>query len=242
MNVRGWFFNILLTIAICFGTATAASAQWYFAGYLGVNATQPADISVKAPASQVAIVFKDVKFAARPFESPQYYGWRFGAIGDKRRFGLEGEFIHLKVYAKTTASYAVSGTFGAMTVASTQPMSTIVQRYAMSHGLNFLVVNAVVRQPVGSGRAQLVVRAGAGPTIPHTETTVLGAAVDKYESGGLGIHAAAGLNTRIRGRLSLVTEYKFTRARPAISVAGGTGQATAATHHLAVGLAFGISR
>jgi hypothetical protein len=112
----------------------------------------------------------------------------------------------------------------------------------MTHGLNFLVANLVVRQPIGSGRAALVIRAGAGGTIPHTETTVLGGAVDKYEFGGPGVHVAAGLDVRLRGRLSFVAEYKFTRARPEVTIAGGSGRTVAATHHIAAGVAFGMSR
>ncbi|HXT72038.1 MAG TPA: outer membrane beta-barrel protein [Vicinamibacterales bacterium] len=221
--------------------ARPAEAQWYFVGYLGANVTKAATVSVDVPASGLSLEFSKVKFAAHPFESPQYYGWRLGKLFHGR-FGLEGEFIHLKMYARTDAVYLFSGTSGVVPFAIGQPMRTVVQRYAMSHGLNFLLLNAVSRVPIGSGRAAVIVRAGAGSTVAHTETTVLNSAVDKYERAGFGVHAAAGLSLALGSRVSLVTEYKFTRARPEISVAGGTGRTTAATHQFAFGLAFGLGR
>ena len=234
--------TFLLTV-ISLACAKSAEAQWYFAGYLGANKTASAPVAIEVPASNISLVFDDVAFAARPFESPQYYGWRLGTLlGPARRFGVEVEFIHLKVIGLTGRAYETTGSSGPMPLAPGQPMSTIVERYAMTHGLNFLLVNVVARQPAAGSRASLVVRAGAGPTIPHTETTVLGGAVDKYEFAGWGLHGAAGIDLRLSGRLSFVAEYKVTRARPEVTIAGGTGRTTALTHQAAAGVAFGFSR
>src|SRR5262245_11964542 len=127
---------MLLTIA------RPAEAQWYFAGYLGANTTHAATVHVDLPAANFALAYHDVEFEARPFDSPQYYGWRVGALGSgRRRFGVEAEFIHLKVISKTGPVYATSGTVGSVPVAPGQPMSAIVERYSMTHGLNFLLVN-----------------------------------------------------------------------------------------------------
>ena len=227
---------------VCLCVARNADAQWFFAGYLGANATKSSSVSVTAPASNLALRFDNVEFEARPFESPQYYGWRLGKLLEGRRVGLEFEFIHLKMYGDTGAVYPVTAGAGSVTPAPGQRMDTIVQRYAMTHGLNFLLANLVMRKEVGDGRAAIIGRAGAGVTIPHTETTVLGGAVDQYEYAGPGVHAAVGLDLRMAGRLSFVTEYKFTWAKPEITIAGGRGQTTAFAHHVAFGVAFGLSR
>ena len=219
-----------------------ADAQWFAAAYLGANATRPSTVSVEVPSQGLSVEYHDVEFEARPFASPQYYGGRVGRwFGASGRVGVEVEFIHLKMYAKTEGQYATTGAFGTAPDTPGAAMDAVVQRYAMSHGLNFLVANLVTRTPL-RGPMSFVARAGLGPTLPHAETTVLGQARDGYEYGGFGAHVAAGLDVRLRGRLSLVAEYKFTYASPRIDLADGFGQTTAATHHVAFGLAFGIAR
>ena len=215
----------LLFLAI----ATPASAQWYGVIYLGANKTMDADIKVKGDGYD--LTFEKVDFEARPFESPQYYGWRLGRfLNDTRRLGVELEFMHLKV------------------IANPDRLGPAVQQYRMTHGLNFIVANLTSRVPFGrsaSGDAPFAVisRLGAGITVPHAETTILNVTREQYEYAGLGGHAAVGVTAKLKGRLSLVGEYKVTYARPKITTAHhGTGQLTALTHHVAVGLAFGLTR
>jgi hypothetical protein len=209
--------------------ATPASAQWYGVLYLGANNTRPADITVKGDGYNVT--FQKVDFEARPFESPQYYGWRLGRfLNDTRRLGVELEFIHLKV------------------IANPEQLGPTVQQYRMTHGLNFIMANLTSRIPFGRsahGDAPFAVisRLGAGVTVPHAETTILNVTQEQYEYAGPGGHAAVGLTAKLKGRLSLVGEYKITYAKPKISTAhNGTGQMTALTHHVALGLAFGLTR
>ena len=209
--------------------ASPASAQWYGVIYVGANKTQPADITVKGDGYDHT--FQDVDFEARPFESPQYYGWRLGRfLNDTRRLGVELEFIHLKV------------------IANPDQLGPDVQQYRMTHGLNFLVVNLTSRLPFGRSAYgdppfAVISRIGAGATVPHAETVILGVSKEQYEYAGLGAHAAVGLTAKLKGRLSLVTEYKVTYARPRITTAhNGTGQTTSLTHHVAVGFAFGLTR
>ena len=209
--------------------ASPASAQWYGVLYLGANATKPADITVKGDGYH--LTFPKVEFEARPFESPQYYGWRLGRFLDSgRRLGVEVEFIHLKV------------------IANPDQLGLDVQQYRMTHGLNFLVANVTSRKPFGRsayGDAPLafITRLGGGVTLPHAETVIHGALKEQYEYAGLGAHAAIGLTAKLKGRLSLVGEYKLTYAKPRITTAhNGTGQTTTLTHHVAVGFAFGLTR
>lgn len=206
-----------------------ASAQWYAGVYMGGHTTRPADVRVAGDGYD--ITYPDVEFRAESLTSPQYYGWRLGRFVDEgRRLGVELEFIHLKV------------------IAERESLGPEVSRYQMTHGLNFLVVNLTNRRPFGRsayGDAPyaFVTRAGVGITLPHAETTILGVPREQYEYAGLGAHLAAGFDIRLRGRLSLVTEYKLTYARPTITTAhSGTGRTTALSHHAAVGFAFGLSR
>jgi len=237
---------VLFATAVCLlaGTPARADAQLYAAVYLGGNATHAATVSIDAPEAGLVADFRKVEFAARPLESPQYYGIRVGSLfGAARRIGVEFEFIHLKVYSETNRVYDIEWPPGTVVPAVVLPMDAYVQRYSMSHGLNFLLINVVSRTPIGDGRAAFIARAGAGPTRPHSESVVLNQTQEQYEYAGMGAHASAGIDVRLRGRMSLMTEYKFTYAKPRITLAaGGRGQTTAASHHVAVGLAFNISR
>lgn len=236
---------LLMAATILIVTAGEARAQWFTAVYLGANYTHPATVAIDRPADGVALQYRDVEFEARPFESPQYYGLRFGRwFGASRRIGLEVEFIHLKAYGRTGEQYEVTGDAGTFDqlIQPPAPMSALVSRYAMSHGLNLLLINLGLRTPLNQGPVTLVARGGAGPALPHGESTIAGEAREEYEYGGLGVHAAAGVELRLHQRLSTLVEYKLTFARPEITIAGGTGHTSALTHHVAFGLAFGLSR
>lgn len=220
---------LLLTCCLLLAHPSLASAQWYGAAFLGANTTRAADVTVKG--DDYDLTFPKVEFDGQPFTSPQYYGWRVGRfLSSTRRVGVELEFIHLKV------------------IANPEQLQPEVQRYQMTHGLNFIVVNLTSRLPLGRsayGDAPyaLVSRIGAGATVAHAETTVFDEPRELYEYSGLGAHVALGLDVRVRGRLSLFTDYKLTYARPTISTArGGTGRTTTLSHHAAFGLAFGLSR
>src|SRR6478672_2645503 len=127
----------------------AAHAQWYVAGYLGTNHTLSSTVSIDQPALGTSLEFNDVAFDARPFESPQYYGVRVGRLfGERRRFGVEFEWLHPKVYADTSAAVQITGRLANASLDTTARMDTIVQRYSMSHGMNFVLINAVVRIPM----------------------------------------------------------------------------------------------
>ncbi|HEY7474439.1 MAG TPA: hypothetical protein VH679_05470 [Vicinamibacterales bacterium] len=231
-------------LTLC-ATAPEASAQWYFAAYLGGSHTRAATISIDRPADGVSLEIHDVQFEERSLKSPQYYGLRFGrALGADRRVLIEVEWIHPKAYSRTDRVYDITGDAGrfADVIRPPAPMNALVSQYAMSHGMNFLLVNVGVRAPVAGKPLAFVARGGAGPMFPHAESTFNGETREQYEFGGLGLHAAAGVDLRVYRGISSVIEYKFTFGRPEITIVDGTGRITAVTHHLAVGVAFGTPR
>jgi hypothetical protein len=229
--------------------ARTADAQWYVAGYLGTNRTLAAPISIDQPTRNTSLTFDRVAFEARPFKSPQYYGVRVGRLfGEQRRFGVEFEWIHPKAYADTSQVVHITGRLNGVNIDTNARMDTIVQRYAMSHGMNFALINAVVRVPLdesGSGfasRVALTARAGAGPMLPHAENTVAGESREQYEAGGVGYQVAGGVEVHLAGVLSAVADYKFGHGTPDVTIVDGTGRTTANVHQLAFGLAVGLSR
>lgn len=241
-SIAPLFVVCVLTSGFALAAPARAEAQWYIGAYLGGNYTHPADVNIDQPDEGRALTFHDVHFDAKPLKSPQYYGYRFGRMfGTSRRFGIELEFIHLKVISRTSDSYLITGRSGGTTVDSVLPMDTYAQRYAMTHGLNFILANFVWRTPI-RGPFAFIARAGAGPTLPHAESAIAGVSLEQYEYAGMGAHASAGIDLRLHNKWSAIAEYKLTTAHPEISIPSGTGKTSALTHQVAFGLAFGLAR
>jgi hypothetical protein len=220
-----------------------ARADWVASAFLGHPWTRSSTVVLALPDRQTAIEIDGVQYRGESFRSPQYYGYRITWIPDARRWlGIEGEVIHAKVFAQAGRLVRIRGTLGGAAVDASLPMSSIVQRLAMSHGLNFIFANVALRRELGPVDAQgasrlvVVVRAGAGPTVPHAESTVDHVNRDQYESGGLGAQAAGGLEMTLWRGLGVIGEYKFTWVTPQIDVAGGQATVPARSHHLVGGL------
>lgn len=227
----------------CALVPASADAQWAFSTYTGGNHTRPSSISIDRPDVGQSLEFDGVHYDAKPFDNAPYYGVRLTRFfGGERRLGVEVELLHSKVLARTQDMVQVLGTAGGVPIDAQLPMSTFVNRYNHTHGLNFLLANVVWRQPLGDpgARIALLVRGGAGPVIPGRDVVMPGLNVQGYEFSGIGAQAAAGVTARLTSMLSAMVEYKFTYARPEIDLtAGGRGRLTAASHHIAAGLTIG---
>ncbi len=199
-------------------SATPAQADWVAAAFLGTAWTSPARLTVDL-GSRSQDTFDDVTFDSRSFDLPLYYGYRVAWFPRDSGWGAEGELIHLKVYARP-------GTLG-----------PTVRRFSISHGLNMLLANAVVRRPLDQGRRiYATARLGAGVTVPHGESDIDGVTQEQYEWGSLVLQGAIGTEFRIARHARLLAEYKLTTAAPTVSVAGGTIQGRYLSQHLAAGL------
>jgi hypothetical protein len=121
------------------------------------------------------------------------------------------------------------------------PADAIVQRFSMSHGLNLVLANLVLRTTLresAPGPLRLSGRLGAGPTVPHVESTIDGVSDDRYELGSVALHAAIGAEIPLRRRIGVFAEYKATRTRQHVDVAGGNARGVFVSHHAIVGLAW----
>ena len=220
-----------------------ARADWVASAFLGHPWTRPSMVVLALPDRQTALEIDGVEYRGESFRSPQYYGYRVTWVPDAHRWlGIEGEVIHAKVFAQAGRIVRMRGTLRGVAVDTSLPLSSVLQRLAMSHGLNFIFANVAVRRELGPVDAQgtsrlvAVVRAGAGPTVPHAESTVDHVNRDDYQSGGLGAQIAGGLEMTVWRGLGIVGEYKFTWAKPRIDVAGGEATVPTRSHHLVSGL------
>ena len=216
-----------------------ASAEWVAGGYLGGTTTLSNSLVLSRPAVDTRVNVDDVHYRSRSFEAPLYYGFRVARFFG--RFGIEGEFIHLKVYARGEDVVPVEGRIGGTPVSANVRLDSVIERFSISHGLNYVLVNAALREPIGSGhrpRGWLTVRGGAGPTIPHGESRVAGRDQEQYSWGSTGLHASVEGEFRVGGSLYALAEYKLTTAAPEVAVDRGTIHARFTTHHIAAGLAW----
>src|SRR5262249_38288387 len=122
-----------------------------------------------------------------------------------------------------------------------QAVNTIVQRFSISHGVNLLLANAVLRHELGRAHqerfapAYLGLRLGAGATIPHPESTIQGVADEHYQVGSPVLQLAGNIEMRIHHRLYWMGEYKFTRTEEQVSVNSGTATSVLKSNHLVTG-------
>ncbi len=232
--------RIVVMLLAALAVAAPAHAQWYLASFTGADRTLPADVELAQPAIGRTLTFHDVTFDAKPFQSPQYYGARIGHLFS-HGLGLEVEFLHIKVIARTDRTVHITGSDLLGPVDVMAPMNVVAQRYAMTHGLNYLLGNLVWRVPLG-GRLSGTLRMGAGQVIAGVDSVVDHTSVQGYQEAGPGAQVGAGLDLRVAGPLSLTLEYKLTASRPKIIVSNGTGRMDAVSHHLAAGFALGFSR
>lgn len=224
-----------------------ARAEWIVGAFLGHAQTQSSTIVLTLPSQGTLLNVSGVDYRGESFRSPQYYGLRLTWSPDAHQWlGIEAEYIHAKVFAELDGTVHLQGTLRGATVDASAPLSSLVQRLGMSHGLNFILANLSMRRGFGPldakrvHRAVAVVRAGAGPTRPHAETQIDNVPIDQYEDGGLGAQVGGGVELSLWRGFGALGEYKFTWASPEIEVGSGQAKVPARSHHFAFGLKYGF--
>lgn len=234
-------------ILLCCLSPAAAEAQWYLETFTGVNHTRPSTIAISLPEQQFALEFENVPYDAKPMKSPQYYGARLGKVfGRGRGLGLDVEFLHVKLYARTDDVVRVHGTFAGQPLDDALSMKLFVDRYNHTHGLNFLFANLAWRVPLGAGAtpaAALLLRGGVGLVRIGRDVVLQDLNVQGYQIAGIGAQFAAELQVRLKGRLGAMGEYKLTHAHPELKLTDlGRGRLRAVTHHLAFGITIQLTK
>jgi hypothetical protein len=236
------FFVVTIAGAFC---PASARADWLLSGFLGHAQTQSSNIDLTLASQSTQLRLEDVDYRGESFRSPHYYGVRATWTPEAHRWlGIEGEWIHAKVYAEADRRVHVVGTLRGAPIDAVVPLSSIAQRLSMSHGLNFILANVSARRAFGptkadgSPRVVGVVRGGVGPTMPHAESQLDNAYVEQYEGGGIGTQIGGGIELALWRHIGALGEYKFTWASPEIDVAGGQAKIPSRSHHFVFGLIY----
>lgn len=216
-------------------------AEWLIAGYLGGASHEDSSLRVDQPALDTNVRFRDLQFRSRSFDSPLYYGVR-GGYFFSRHFGVDLELVHVKAYARTLQAADASGIIEGRPVSGRILPATVLDRFSMSHGVNYLFTSFVARhdfmRPPGRERGPITVfgRAGGGQSIPHAESSFRGVTVEHYELGGVAVQLAGGVELLFWRRLGALFEYKYTRGRQKVDVAFGHAESLLKSHHGVFGL------
>ncbi|HET7219495.1 MAG TPA: hypothetical protein VFJ02_15670 [Vicinamibacterales bacterium] len=233
--------RLLPVAAICLGDARPASAEWTFGGFLGGSWTRETSLTLTRPSSGTAVTLSPVHYDGKPFQAPPYYGYRAGLYPASGWFGVEAELIHLKVIADTQRTTNAAGTFEGTPVQRSLRLSEVAQRFSITHGVNLLLVNALVRRTsaAASGRPRWIAigRAGAGASVPHPESTIGGRSYEAYEWGSFALQGSGAVEVRIARALYVSAEYKITRTTQHVTIDGGTARTPLITQHLTSGVA-----
>ncbi len=119
-------------------------------------------------------------------------------------------------------------------------LGTILPRFELSHGLNFLLGNAVIYWPIASRSAdtlvEIVGRLGLGPTMPHVESSFDGHDEDAYQLGGPAVDAAIGSQIHVWRHVSAIVEFKVTRTRQRVDVGAANLEGVFTTRDVVAGL------
>jgi hypothetical protein len=213
--------------------------------YLGTAKTASTNLKISQPAFNTDLIFENVRLRSRSFDSPQYYGLRAGYFFPQIPFiGVEAEFIHLKVYSDPQQRVRVAGMRRGTAINREVALGEIVQQYSISHGANFLLFNVAARRGFFSAkntkrnRLILTARAGVGPTIPHTESSIEGQRQEQYELGRFGWQVAGAMEVKLWRGFYGLGEYKYTQTRQRGKIVGGEAESFLRTHHGVFGLSY----
>ena len=130
-------------------------------------------------------------------------------------FGVRIDFCHDKVYAQT-------------------PLTPTLQRFSLSHGLNSITVDALVRHRWKS--VAVYGGGGIGTIVPHVEAVTSSGTVDEYQwFRGPAAKALAGVTLDVAGPFALFAEVRLTWIHVSVRIPQGDARASFLTEHAAAG-------
>lgn len=216
-----------VALALMFSSIPAA-ANYQIEIYGGTSYTQQTSLHIQQEGYPDRTLHA-VRYTTRPFEAPPYYGirvaryWTPQAESIFNRFGAEVEMIHDKIHLEEA-----------------QDPDSIVQRFKVTDGLNYLVLNFVANKQL-DGLWETNLRTGLAIVISHPETVIRDEAdgedgdIHGYRYSGLGAHLSLNISRQVTQRSNVMVEYKFTGANPSVPIADGKATTPVLSHHVVAG-------
>ncbi len=234
-----------MTMALVLLHAGGAGAEVFLDAFTAKSFTRDADVRVDQRVSASRFTVEGVSFDDESFRTPPWYGLRAGYFLDRHELlGVAVEFFHFKVRADTSERKRLRGTVRGEGVDAIARVDSVVGRFDVSHGVNYLTLDGLARYPLlreqpsyPRGRIQPYAGVGLGAVIAHPENEILGVANEQaYELGGFGVQAFTGVRAMVLPWLGVLAEYKFTRSSLDVGIAGGDAEIEELSHHLLGGI------
>jgi hypothetical protein len=224
---------------------SSATDERVFTLYLGSSDTADTFLHLRQPGRNTDVRFRGVDFVDKSIENPFYYGWRYtNWFANKPWLGYAVDFFHYKVYSNPDQMVQANGTINGVPVSGTQRLGNTIERFSISHGVNYLTLNLVARtghrhQEAGGQKVAPKIAAyagiGAGPAILHPEARINNNFREKYQYGGMGWQAFVGFEFRVGKDRSVFLEGKVSNDSFKMDVPDGTIRTRLSTRHFVFG-------
>lgn len=235
---------IALTCSCLIVAASAAGqkgGEWKIQLYGGKSDSRNSFIHLEQPGKNTSITFNGVNYDDNSFQQPIYYGARVLYFPNSIPWlGFGVDFFHFKVYSDPDGTVRAVGTEKGVPINRTQRLGDSIQRFDISHGVNYLCFTVLARTEWVNGRLIPYVGIGMGPTILHPESTIDGESYQKYEWDVPSWQGLIGAEYFFQRNASVFFEYKYTNQSFNVKVAGGTARTRVSTDHWVFGVSWRI--
>jgi len=230
--------SVTLSIALLLLASWPARAETNLSIFIGKAFTNDSDVRIRQP-NNTSLTFHGVSWSDESFVNPIYYGWRVTHFFKRQPdWGVALDFFHYKGLSDTNAVLPVTGTRDGAPVSGNERLGDTIQRFDMTHGVNYLTLNVVHRWRVRStasafphGRLQPYVGLGVGAVIARVNGVFKG----NYQVRGPGFQFFGGASYSLTRRWAIFGEYKFTHTTLTVDIPSGDAHTTLNTHHLVFG-------
>lgn len=239
-RVPGWFQCLgVMTGMVMACQPAVALAELDASVYSGFSRSQASDVTLSQPADNTQLVFHEINWNDKSQEQPLYWGLRLTYwFPSSAHWGLALDFTHAKIHADLGQGVRVTGTRQGSAVNATESLATSFNELAMSHGFNYLTVNAVYRWQARP-RLKPFVGFGGGLMYPHVEVETGSSYTDEYQLAGWTLAGMLGFNYDLNRAFALFAEYRLSYADIQADLSGGGELRTAVwTQHLNLGVTY----
>lgn len=228
------------------GPTDEARSEWMIGIHGGTSDTRPNDVHLVEPGG-TDLLIRNVHWFSMSFGSPPYYGLRLVRwFSTESSWGVGVDFTHTMMIARLKDSVDVSGTAAGLPRSGREQLWSTFANLQFSNGHSIASASVFYRRPPGSGnisgfvdRLRPYAGVGVGLATPHVEVETSASRTSSYQIGGIAAVVNAGTLYDVGKSVSLLFEYRLSRANIKAGLEGGGSLSLVSwTHHLHLGMVF----